>query len=253
VSLHVDRAGAGADLALLHGWGLHGGAWAGIAPALAKRFRIHVIDLPGHGHSAAVGFGDLDQVVDQVAREVPEGAIVCGWSLGGLLGLRMAERHASRVRALALVATTPCFVARADWPHAMAPATLEAFALDLREDLPRTLRSFVALNAVGGADGRGTRRALSAALLARGAPSAAALDNGLALLRATDLRAAAARISQPALVVHGGRDVLAPVAAGRWLAGRLPRAALLELDDAAHLPFASHPAQFLGALARFHG
>lgn len=253
MSLHVDRQGAGPDLALLHGWGLHGGAWSAVVPELAKRFRVHAPDLPGHGHSSGTAFGSIDEVVDTVARELPDGAIVCGWSLGGLLAQRLAVRHPRKVRALALVGTSPCFIERPDWPAAMALATLEEFARDLREDLPRTLRTFVALNAIGGANSRDTLRALAASLLERGPPVSSALENGLALLRDTDLRSDAARITQPALVVHGRRDALAPVEAGRWLASRMPRAKLLELGDAAHLPFVSHRVEFAHALEALDG
>lgn len=253
MSLHVDRQGAGPDLVLLHGWGLHAGAWSGVVPDLVQRFRVHAIDLPGHGYSSQSPFGSLDEVVDAVAGEIPEGALVCGWSLGGLIAQRLAVRRASKARALALVGTTPCFVARPDWPAAMAPATLEGFARDLRADLPRTLRTFVALNAIRGANGHAALRALAASLLERGPPASSALDNGLALLRHTDLRTAASALTQPVLVVHGRRDVLAPIEAGRWLASHLPRATLLELDDAAHLPFVTHRAEFTRALKRFDG
>jgi pimeloyl-[acyl-carrier protein] methyl ester esterase len=191
--------------------------------------------------------------VDEVAAQVPEGSVVCGWSLGGLIAQRLARRHPVRARALALVSTTPCFVERADWPHAMKAETLAGFASGLRTDLEATLKTFVMLNAMGGANGRPAIRALAAEVAARGAPDPSALDVGLALLRETDLRAEAAGIAQPTVVVHGGRDALAPVEAGRWLAAQLPRAHLVELPDAAHLPFASHPAEFAEAVERLHG
>ena len=55
--LHVERLGSGPDLVLLHGWALHGGAWAPVAKRLAPRFRVHVVDLPGHGLSRGAAFG----------------------------------------------------------------------------------------------------------------------------------------------------------------------------------------------------
>jgi pimeloyl-[acyl-carrier protein] methyl ester esterase len=89
--------------------------------------------------------------------------------------------------------------------------------------------------------------------VARGAPDSSALDVGLELLRTTDLRGDAAGIAQPALVVHGQRDALVPIDAGRWLARHLPRARLVELEAAAHLPFLSHPREFVAALVSLHG
>ncbi|MEO8342292.1 MAG: alpha/beta fold hydrolase, partial [Gallionella sp.] len=60
MSLHVDRyeyAGSGdigAPLLLIHGWGMHGGMWGGVAEKLAQHFPVLAVDLPGHGQSAAM-------------------------------------------------------------------------------------------------------------------------------------------------------------------------------------------------------
>ena len=51
-ALHVEVRGSGPDLVLLHGWALHGGMWGPWLDHLATHRRLHVIDLPGHGHSA---------------------------------------------------------------------------------------------------------------------------------------------------------------------------------------------------------
>ena len=253
MSLFIRTTGEGRDLVLLHGWGVHGGVWSTAVPELARRYRVHEVDLPGHGFSAFVPFRGFAEVAEEVAETVPDGAIVCGWSLGGLIAQRLARRHPYRVGALALVGTTPCFVERPDWPHAMKVETLAGFASGLRTDFELTLKTFVALNAIGGANTRPALRALAKELLSRGAPDPSALDAGLAALREVDLRAEAPAIAQPAVVIHGARDALAPVEAGRWLGRTLPNATAVELPDAAHLPFITHRADFIAALARLDG
>lgn len=253
MALHVERAGRGPDLVLLHGWGLHGGVWNALASRLARRFRLHVVDLPGHGHSRGIPFAGLDAAVDAVAASVPERVRACGWSLGGLVALRLAARHPDRVASLALVSATPCFVRREGWPQAMARETLEDFALGLREEPSRTIRRFVNLNALGGPQARERMRELAAMLDERGPPAAEALASGLATLRDTDLRDEVAAIECPATVIHGGRDALVPPGAGRWLAGALPRAAFVEIAEAAHLPIVSHPESVASALEARHG
>lgn len=251
MNLHVDRQGRGPDLVLLHGWGLHSGAWADALPALARSHRLHAIDLPGHGHSSRAEVGTLDEAADAVAAIIPEDAAVCGWSLGGLLAQRIARRHPSKVRRLALVSSTPCFVARADWPYAMQPATLDTFARGLEHERDATLENFVRLNALNGVGSRDAIRTLLQRLGDRGAPPEDALRTTLGWLREADLRADASLLSMPALVIHGARDALAPIAAGRWLAQALPAATLVEIADAAHLPFFSHRALFLQTLESF--
>ena len=50
-ALHFEVRGRGRDLVLLHGWGLNLRVWDELAGALARRFRVIAIDLPGHGKS----------------------------------------------------------------------------------------------------------------------------------------------------------------------------------------------------------
>lgn len=253
MTLHVERHGAGRDLVLLHGWGMHSGAWAEVLPELSAHYRVHAVDLPGHGHSGGEPAGTLDTAADHIAAQIPAGAIVCGWSLGGLVAQRIAHRHPAQVGSLVLVSTTPSFVERDDWPHAMATTTLDLFAAGLHDDRARTLANFVRLNALHGARGREAIRAFTRRLFDRGAPAEAALAATLGWLRAADLRPQARALQAPTLVVHGARDTLAPIEAGRWLAAHIPGARLREIPEAAHLPFFTHRELFLGALESFLG
>ncbi|APV48433.1 pimeloyl-[acyl-carrier protein] methyl ester esterase [Betaproteobacteria bacterium GR16-43] len=253
MNLYVKSIGAGPDLVLLHGWGLHGGVWSSVIEILAKRFRVHAFDLPGHGYSSFIPFGGLDDAANRLANVIPMGTVVCGWSMGGLIAQRLALRHPARVRALALVSTTPCFLVRDDWPHAMKSEILTGFAAGLRTDFNATLKTFVALNALGGASTRETIRRLADEMLSRGVPDPSALDAGLAMLQETDLRTEVRALAQKTVVIHGARDALAPVEAGRWLAANLRSASLVEFEDAAHLPFISHPDAFAAALDPLHG
>ena len=103
MTLHVASAGAGAPLVLLHGWALHGGIFAPLLPELSMRYRVHVVDLPGHGHSAPLSPYTLDGVTDAVMQAIDgiDGAdaplAIFGWSFGGMLAQRLAARFPSRV------------------------------------------------------------------------------------------------------------------------------------------------------------
>lgn len=249
--IHVEAHGQGPDLVLLHGWGLHGGIFGSVVPALASRHRLHLVDLPGHGRSA---LPDEDYTLENIARSVaaavPPDAVWLGWSLGGRIALAATAQGAAIAR-LILVGTNPCFTQRADWPHGMAETEFDRFAAAVRDDWEQTLHRFLALQARGSERAREELRTLRQALFAHGQPQPAALAGGLNILRDADLRPMLPGITQPALVLHGARDTLAPLAAAEYTAARLPQGKLQVIAGAGHAPFLSHPDEFLHAVEEF--
>lgn len=254
--LHVESAGVGRPLVLLHGWALHGGLFAPLVAPLAATRRVHAVDLPGHGHSDALRPWTVDAVVaalDRAFAEVDEPLDVVGWSLGGLVALAWAHAAPARMRRLVLIGTTPKFVAGPDWPHAMARETLHRFADELRVAYEPTLRRFLALQVQGSEEGRATLARLRHALFAHGVPDAAVLGDALAALAAIDVRPLLPSIVRPSLVIAGDRDTLTPLPASQWLTAQLPDARLVTIPGAAHAPFLSHSAVVLAALREFLG
>ena len=252
--VHIDSTGAGPPLVLLHGFAMHGGLFAPLLPALAKRHRVHVVDLPGHGWSAPLPHCDLPALaatIDRATADIDTPLTLLGWSLGGHVALQWALARPERVRRLILVASTPCFVARDGWPHAMSAAALVRFGDELRVAYRLTLQRFLSLQVQGSAEGRRTLALLRERLFERGDPSCEVLEEMLALLREADLRPMLARIATPALVVGGEHDALVPIAATRSLAAALPHATHHAIAGAAHAPFLSHPAPFLEAVNAF--
>lgn len=251
MSIHIDSRGEGPDLVLVHGWGLHGGVWAEVAAALAGRHRVHCVDLPGFGRSPLPeGPYTLEALARSVAAAVPEGAPWVGWSLGGMVALAAALGGAPIPR-LVLVGASPRFVTAPDWPHAVAPAVLDAFAADLEDAFEATLLRFLALQTRGAEDGRGTLRRLRAVLEAGGRPAPAALHGGLAILREADLRARLGAVAPPTLLVQGERDTLVPPAAAGTTARLLPDARVVAIAGAGHAPFLSHPERFVETVEGF--
>ena len=240
-------------LVMLHGWGLNGAVFDRLAAQLAPRFDILQLDLPGHGRSnadVAVLERGIDALAQQLSAELddawPADSVplhLLGWSLGGIAALALATATPRRFGRLTLLASTPCFMARSDWPHGLAPAVLEQFAAHLRDDYARTVHEFLELQVRGSAQAANTLRDLQAALAARGAATPRALAAGLGLLRTTDLRDRLGAIDMPTVVIGGQYDRVTPPWAMRSLAAALPRADYRELARAGHAPFLSHARQ----------
>ncbi len=238
-------------LVLVHGWGMPSGIWTDLAARLDRTFAVSAPDWSGPGTAPGMFPGEFSAVVDALAVQAPTHCAVAGWSLGGQLALEWARRYPQQVSHLVLMATTPVFVARADWPHGLSAVVLDEFADALARDPAPTVQRFLLLQAQGDARARAVVRALQAALAATAAPSAAMLAQTLHWLQRNDLRARLHTVAQPTLVVHGGCDMLTPPAAGAWLAQHLQRARLEIIEDAAHALFVSAADRVCGLITDF--
>ena len=254
MSISVERFGQGPDLVLLHGWGMNGAVWHGIAQQLADHYRVHLVDLPGFGNSPLNDGSDysLPWLAEQVAGVLPERCHLLGWSLGGLVASQLALTHPERVQSLITVASSPCFMARDEWPG-IAPKVLAGFNQMLAGDFKQTIERFLAIQAMGSEHARDDIRQLRHWLAERPAPQLAALEAGLGLLADIDLRDELTTLSLPWLRIYGRLDSLVPKAAIPLLDERYPHSRSLVLDKASHAPFISHPAQFIAMVREFIG
>ncbi len=251
---HIESFGEGKPLLLIHGWGMHGGIWGSIVEDLAQHFRVICVDLPGHGKSEPLDEFTLDRLVQSLSVQFREPLSICGWSLGGQVALRWAELQPQQVEQLILVASTPCFVQRADWQHAMPEETFQDFATMLLENHAQTLKRFLALQVRGSDNERELLASLRVRMFSRGEPVLGALRGGLDILRDTDLRTSLPQLQQPTLVIAGERDMLTPLAASQYLTQQLPDARLVSVAGAAHAPFLSHPEKVKEQMVSFlHG
>lgn len=254
--LHVEIVGKGQPLVLIHGWGMHGGVWQPLVKKLSQSFELHIVDLPGMGLSQEGIASNLDEMVAALLPVLLSHAHVLGWSLGGLVAMRLAVHYPERVSKLVLVGSTPCFINTPSghlqpWEHGINASVFQAFARQVSEDYAATLIKFLTLQCMGAQDARATIKELRLALAARPAPSPLTLESALDVLLQNDLRPDLTVLQQPVLLVHGDRDNLAPVQAAHWLSQHLPHASLRVIAGAGHAPFLSHASQFLDSVRDF--
>lgn len=249
---HETHGDNGPDVVLLHGWGLHGGIWKPVAAELAQHYRVMIVDLPGHGRSRApTDNATLQSIVASLAEIAPAQATWLGWSLGATIAMRAALDMPDRVARLILVAATPLFIARTDWPAGMNAVEFDMFADSLACDIRATLKRFLALQVRDSRDAPFTLRQLRARLADRPPPALKALQLGLEILRQTDLRSELDGIRCRALLIHGAKDSIVPINAARSLHASLPAATIATIPDAGHAPFLSDRERFLDIVHQF--
>lgn len=243
--IHVQISGSGPDLVLLHGWAMHSGIWCHIREQLAQHFRLHLVDLPGHGMSSDCEVETLAQMATAVAEILPDDCILCGWSLGGQVAIELASQQPNKINNLVLISTTPCFVQCSDWQWGMNTATFQLFMNNLEQDYTATINRFLSLQLCGSNNSHVMLSEVRKNFFQYSPPKALPLKAGLEILRKIDLREQFYRITPPVLILHGDNDVITDAAAATWMHQQLPGSTLVMFQKCGHAPFLSHPDQFV--------
>jgi pimeloyl-ACP methyl ester carboxylesterase len=227
VSLNIVSMGQGPPVVMIHGLLLGSLAqwYFTAAPVLAKRHRVLLYDLRGHGRSprARSGYdlatlqGDLAAVL--TAEDIAGPVDLVGHSYGGLIALHHALRHPEGVRRLALV-DVPLPPGRAEVFDDALGRSPEA----LLELLPERVRGDVA---TGGRRARrlleGLRFLVQDSTLLSDVRAERDLDDG-----------SLARIGCPTLLVYGESSGCLP--GGERLVRVLPNARLTTVPGGHFLP-----------------
>jgi pimeloyl-ACP methyl ester carboxylesterase len=225
---HYHIAGQGEPVVLLHG--LCGSTlwWSRNVAALATRFHVYALDLPGFGALGWRSRFELDTaaawVYDWMHTVGLKRAHVVGHSMGGYIAMRLAAAEPAAVARLALVAPAGVPMQRS------LAGQLKPLALAACRSNP-TFLPILAYDAL------------------RAGPLTAA-RTGLDLV-AQDVRAAARRIHAPTLLVWGRHDPLVPPAHGVVLRRHIRNSRILYLDHAGHMPMYDCPRHFNAALLSF--
>lgn len=253
MTLYVERLGTGPDLVLMHGWGMNGAVFDGIKTDLSKQFRLHIIDLPGFGFSVDrdCESADLSSWLELIVKALPARAHLLGWSLGGMLAIRLASLYPERVASLITVACSPRFVAEPEWPG-VKPEVLTSFSAQLLADSQKTIERFLAIQAMGSSSARDDVRILRERLQSRPAPLHQALRMGLSLLQELDLRAELTTMDIPSLHLFGRLDGLVPARILEvWPRASASSAVLHLFADSSHAPFITESVEFIRVVSEF--
>jgi pimeloyl-ACP methyl ester carboxylesterase len=213
--LFVQDWGSGQPVLLLSAWTFDASSWGSQIAALdAKGFRCVAPDRRGHGRSEMPSSGyDLDTLTDDVAavieaRDLRDITLV-GFSMGTAEAVNYLGRYGSdRIARLVLVApTTPFLVKTEDNPDAVPKAMIEADNAAVARDFAKWIAANEAPFFTPDTP-EITRTWIREMMLSVPLPVALACRRTIAF---ADLRAAAARIDRPTLILHGDKDASAPL------------------------------------------
>ena len=257
IDLHWSEMGSGPPLLLLHGLCDSHRTWFPVAPALARKRRVLMLDLAGHGESSRPDASyTLDWHANIVGRWLEALGLsqvdLVGHSFGGGVAQWMLLAHRSRVRRLGLESAGGLgreVGASLRW--ASFPFFVERFGQRFM-----SFGTTRALNAAGGAfsdeeiailakynSTPGTARAFSR--------SVRDVINGRGQYRHFLDRAHEVLSLPPIAIFWGDADPLIPVAHGIDAASLLEGVTLTRFPGVGHFPHRQEPARFVETLERF--
>jgi pimeloyl-ACP methyl ester carboxylesterase len=244
--LSHHREGAGEPVVLIHGVGSFWQAWKPVIAAMGGQRDVIALDLPGFGGSPTLPIGVVPNaralagaVADFLSDLGIENPVVGGNSLGGWVALELARRG----RARAVVGVSPAGFAT-PLESAMGRAQLlnagrSSQFRGLSEELLRRPRGRVL--ALGSLVGHPTRTPAAEAIAATRNLAASTAFTGTVNTITRDRFSGGDEIGVPVTLVWGTRDmILFPWQARRALR-ELPRARLVRLPGAGHVPMWDEP------------
>lgn len=254
IPLFSVTRGTGPSLVLLHGWGVNSGVWEPLCETLEKHFRVTLIDIPGFGRNAdrLPNIYNLSELAAMIQPCIPKHSTLLGWSLGGLLAQQFAIDFPDHIEQLILVASSPKFSEQHHW-RGIKTGVLEQFEKQLELDFSKTLKRFLAIQALGSKSARDDIKQIQHYVQNYPLPSEYALRQGLKLLSETDLTGQIEQIKIPIHRLYGRLDSLVPHQAIQQIEAVHPSASLHVFAHASHAPFISHPNEFVQVIHTIFG
>ena len=243
---HVRSVGQGPTVVLLHSSGSSGRQWDGLMTALQSRYRLHAVDLHGHGPTPAWAEGQRMRLEDDLALVQPlltsaTPVHLIGHSYGGALALKLAALLPERIASVAVYEPVLFRLLLDYQPRDRATTEVLSAAQSIRNwfDLGHSARAaqrFVDFWSGDGAWERlpPVRQQLIAARIG------SVIGHFNALFNDSLTRAALSRLPMPILCMTGARTRPAPRRIGELLRYALPQATHEVVANAGHMGPVTH-------------
>lgn len=211
----------GKPIVLLHGWGQNIEMMKPVGEFFKEKYRVIIIDLPGHGMSDEPTYAytvyDYVAVIKKLLKEIDvDNPIIIGHSFGGKIGLVYSSMY--KVSKLILLGSP--------YKKAITKLSLKIKIMKKLKKIP-VLRLFenVVKKRMGSTDYRDASPIMRQIMV-----------NTVNL----DISEVLNKIKAPTLIIWGSRDEAVPVEDAYELEKLIPNAGLVVIDGASHYAYLEH-------------
>lgn len=236
---------------LLHGLGEIGSQdWLQVIPALASQYHVVAFDLPGFGNSETppgrYSPSNYAKIVAWlVTHHIKQNVYVIGHSMGGAVALRYAATYPEQVKKLILADVAGILEKTAFVKHSIKPP------IDMHQAPKAVQKLGTQLIDLGGSlvemsmltPDLGKRLNNDPELWNRAFATRPNANAAVALIM-ENFSEAIKSLPHETYIIWGKQDAVAPLRTGILLNGRLQKAQLQVIEEAAHVPMKSHSEVF---------
>jgi 3-oxoadipate enol-lactonase len=224
-----------------------------VVPALAKKHKLTLVNLPGYGASTAgastASGASVEDYADHIAKllralKLPRETAVLGNGLGGFIAVALAIRHGNSFDRLIVADSLAGFPPAGKEPLRLMSGRVREHGMSAVLDAAIN-RMFPPAFIAANPDIVAERKAA----LAKADPECFA--RACLALAQVDLTPQLAGIRKPTLVMAGALDAATPAPLAHELANGIPGAKFLEIPDCGHCPQLEKPDVFVNAVESF--
>ena len=240
---HYEVQGKGKPVLLLHGWGDTAAGMASLQAALAKKYKVLVVDLPGFGGTepptAVWGLDDYALFVANFLKKIEEKNpdTIIAHSNGGAIALRGLGKAWLQADKLVLLASAGIRGEYKGRIKAIRLVTKAGKALTM--PLPKRIKDKLR---------RKVYKTVGSDMLV-----AEHLQETFKRVVTDDVRADAGQLTIPALLIYGEQDEATPVRYGELYHQLIPGSTLEILPGAGHFVHIDREAEVTKAIKEFIG
>ncbi|NND41083.1 MAG: alpha/beta hydrolase [Silicimonas sp.] len=254
---NVQVSGTGSTpLVFVHGYGCDQDMWRFVAPAFSDTHKTVLYDLTGIGESDSSAYdfpryASLEAHAEDLGEILTEldlsDAIVVGHSVGATIACLAALRSSERIKALVLVAPSPCFINHDGYTGGFDHQDIQQL-LELMEMNYFDWAQYVTPLIAGEKEAGETANELTRSFC-RTDPAISKHFGRVTFL--SDHRDDMSRVTHNALILQCSDDALAPTDVGAWLAKQMRGGQLREIEATGHCPHMTEPAKTIAEIRNF--